>query len=86
MVTWNKRLEHYTLFHTPVCVIQGKKDSAVDWRYNLPALKRRFNSVTIHLIDNGGHQLMNESEPVKSLVLGYIGAELSAGAKAGTGK
>jgi alpha-beta hydrolase superfamily lysophospholipase len=88
MVTWNKHLKSYEFFTTPTCVIQGKKDNAVDWRYNIPALKQRFCpcSISIRWIDNGGHQLMNESEPVKSLVLGYIGKELFAGAKAGTAK
>jgi lysophospholipase len=86
MNAWNKRLEHYPLFQTPVCIIQGEKDNAVDWRYNMPALKRRFKPMPIHYIDNGGHQLMNESEPVKSQVLGIIGAELTASLQGENGK
>jgi alpha-beta hydrolase superfamily lysophospholipase len=86
MFAWNKRLESYELLSMPVCVIQGKKDNAVDWRYNIPALTRRFNSITIHYVDNGRHHLMNESEPVKSQVLGIIGGELSAGLQGWNGK
>ena len=45
---------------------------AVDWKYNLKFIKKKFNNTDISLITNGGHQLINESLPIRAETLNLI--------------
>lgn len=53
----------------PVTILQGKKDTVVDFRYNIKFYKKRFPKHTVIWYKKGGHQLMNESQPLRDQVL-----------------
>ncbi len=61
----------------PVKVIQGTKDTTVDWKYNMKFLRKRFSAVDISLLDGGGHQLINESGPILEQTLDLAGEWIS---------
>ena len=69
---WNKRLDSYNLPDRAIAVIQGGRDSVVDWRYNIPFLKNAFPSMDYYFFENGRHDLLNEIEEVRSPVLDVI--------------
>ncbi len=46
-------------------VIQGREDTTVDWRYNIPALKNKFPQAKLYHLKTGRHQLANESEDLR---------------------
>ncbi|CAG9621689.1 alpha/beta hydrolase [Sutcliffiella rhizosphaerae] len=48
-------------------VIQGNKDTTVDWRHNIPFLLNRFPNSTCTLIDQANHQLFNEREALREI-------------------
>ncbi len=61
--TWNRRIKNYSKISSDVTVIQGTKDNVVDWRYNIPFLKKKIPNLKTIYIKNARHQLMNEGEP-----------------------
>jgi alpha-beta hydrolase superfamily lysophospholipase len=61
--TWHKRVRQYEPVSIPVTVIQGTKDNVVDWRYNIPFIKKKIQMAEIIYIKKARHQLMNEAQP-----------------------
>jgi alpha-beta hydrolase superfamily lysophospholipase len=69
---WNLRIEDCMKISKPIFVIQGKKDTVVDWEYNLSFLKKKFDVITILLVEKAGHQLHNEKQDLRVEVFNYI--------------
>ena len=82
LYAWNDRLSAYDPIEKPVMILQGKKDSVVDWRYNIAALQKRFTTVRVVWIERGRHQLFNESPPIRAEVLEAVIDYLKAPAPA----
>ncbi|MCK4485666.1 MAG: alpha/beta hydrolase [Desulfobacterales bacterium] len=72
LVEWNKRVAGYESSRLPVKIIQGTADTTVDWKYNMKFIKKKFVNTDISMIANGGHQLINESLPMRAEVLTLI--------------
>jgi lysophospholipase len=72
LVEWNQRILSYEPSTLPIRVIQGTADTAVDWKYNIEFIKEKFPNADIILIENGGHQLMNESLPMRAEVINLV--------------
>jgi lysophospholipase len=72
LVEWNQRILSYEPSTLPIRVIQGTADTAVDWKYNIEFIKEKFPNADIILIENGGHQLMNESPPMRAEVINLV--------------
>ena len=69
---WNERFEHYPASAREVLVIQGDRDTTVDWQYNLRALSGKFPRATVRELKGAGHQLMNEAPLPRARVFGLI--------------
>ena len=52
-----------------ITIIQGNKDSTVDWKHNLEFIRQRMPNAKVLMIEGGGHQLINETEKVRTEVL-----------------
>lgn len=61
MAEWHKFFLQAPVLEYPVLVVQGTNDLTVAWRYNLKQIRKKLPHATIHLIDDAGHQLINES-------------------------
>lgn len=72
LMKWNESLKERTPSLTPILVIQGKKDTTVDWRYNIALLQKKFPNIDVQLIKNGKHHLLNEKEPIRDQVFSSI--------------
>lgn len=75
---WNKRLRDVKPVSEPVLIIQGTADDVVDWRYNIPFLKKKIRTAEIKEIEDAGHQLPNETPDIRSEVFNYIKAYIDA--------
>ncbi|MBP1932749.1 alpha/beta hydrolase [Ammoniphilus resinae] len=64
LIDWNKTLMDRSRVKDELLVIQGDKDSTVDWKYNLQFIKKRFTNSSISLIHGGNHQLLNEEKTI----------------------
>jgi alpha-beta hydrolase superfamily lysophospholipase len=61
---WIKKfLASQPCHHGPL-VIQGRKDSTVDWLYNMGIIKKKFPAVDVIYIDGARHHLANEREEI----------------------
>lgn len=80
LYNWNERFEKSGRLNTPLLVIQGTRDSVVDWRYNIDLLKEKSSALTVKWIENGRHQLLNESCSIREEVLRSISYYLNSSA------
>lgn len=69
---WNERILKYEASDRQVRIIQGTKDTTVDWKHNMKFMKSKFPNADITMIDGAGHQLMNESEKLRGKVFEEI--------------
>lgn len=59
---WIKRFERAAPSDFPLNVIQGDDDRTVDWRFNLPAIAKKFPAHRLLMLEGGRHHLANESD------------------------
>ncbi len=62
---WLARLPLADLGVGPVQVIQGRRDTTVQWRYNMGAISKLFPASNIDYLPEAGHQLANESDAIR---------------------
>ena len=76
LIAWNERMQNYQPRLQSILVVQGTGDRVVDWKYNIPFLKRKFDAVGVKWIEGGRHQLVNEAPAYRSIVFSHIRAYL----------
>jgi alpha-beta hydrolase superfamily lysophospholipase len=62
---WLKSLPLDDLGVGSALVIQGRKDGTVGWPYNMKVIPKLFPGADIHYLEDAGHQLANESRPIR---------------------
>jgi alpha-beta hydrolase superfamily lysophospholipase len=81
LVEWNKRIAEKSPSTLPLLVIQGTADTTVDWKYNMEFIKEKFPRAEILMIEAGGHQLINETLPMRTEVIKIIADYIAGGVK-----
>ena len=72
LIRWNELIKKGNPSSVPVLILQGKKDTTVDWRYNVGFLLKKFPNIDVELIENGKHHLLNEEEHIRNNVFSSI--------------
>lgn len=72
LVKWNKSIMAYGTSTIPTLILQGKKDTTVDWKFNVKFIFNKFLNTNVELIDNGRHHLLNEEERIRERVFATI--------------
>lgn len=72
LIRWNELIKKGNPSSVPVLILQGKKDTTVDWRYNVSFLLKKFPNIDVELIENGKHHLLNEEEHIRNNVFSSI--------------
>jgi alpha-beta hydrolase superfamily lysophospholipase len=72
LIRWNELIKKGNPSSVPVLILQGKKDTTVDWRYNVDFLLKKFPNIDVELIENGKHHLLNEEELIRDNVFSSI--------------
>lgn len=72
MSDWMKAFDRYPKNDFPIRVIQGDRDSTLNWRHNLPKLRERFPRARIEIIPGAKHHLANESQPLRDRVFAAL--------------
>ncbi len=62
---WNDKMETVEPNDRSIAVIQGTKDTTVSYKYNLKFIKRKFPNVAVTMIEDGRHELFNESKELR---------------------
>ena len=68
LTNWEKRIKQYDQLERTIYIIQGTKDSVVDWKYNINFLKKKIETVHLKLVENAKHQLENEKALIRAEV------------------
>lgn len=69
---WHNNLPNYPISKEQLHIIQGNKDTTVDWKYNIRFLLEKHPSSVCILIDKGNHQLLNERETIRETTFFHI--------------
>lgn len=77
MVTWRRRFEAYPPTDIAPLVIQGQRDTTVDWRYNIKVIGRLFRP-RVFYIEQARHHLVNESPEIRTQIFKAIDGELQS--------
>lgn len=69
---WHEDVFKYPIQKQGLHLIQGNRDTTVDWRFNVSFLLGLFPGSDAILIDEGNHQLFNEAEEIRSICFNCI--------------
>ncbi|MFA9559616.1 alpha/beta hydrolase [Evansella sp. AB-rgal1] len=61
----------------PVYILQGTRDTTVDWKKNIYFYQEKCGHIQVALFEGARHQLLNERYDVRNLVQGRINSFLS---------
>lgn len=81
MFDWSAALKTLPPCPTTVQVIQGDKDTTVDWRYNLQAVREKFPNAEIQMIHSARHELFNEAPTLRQTAMEMTAAGLIVNVK-----
>lgn len=62
MSRWSAGFESLPESGLTACIVQGTRDTTVDWQRNLPLIRARFPATEEVLLEDARHNLMNETE------------------------
>lgn len=65
LANWIQYFQGLAPINFPLLVVQGKEDTTVDWRFNLPIIHQKFGGTAAVYLSEAGHQLANESEDIR---------------------
>ena len=72
LIHWNKEIQTYSPTNKETLLIQGTKDTTVEWEYNINFIKEKFHNLHITIIKNGRHELFNEKPQIRDEVFRNI--------------
>lgn len=75
---WNAKIIDLPACDKSIKIIQGTKDTTVDWRFNIKFLQEKFSNVEVSLIERAKHELFNESVNIRKDVFSQISHYLEA--------
>jgi lysophospholipase len=53
-------------------LLQGDEDGTVDWRKNLPLIRKKISGLDVAIIEGARHQLANESEDLRAQIFARL--------------
>ncbi|MDB6063411.1 MAG: hypothetical protein JWM78_3514 [Verrucomicrobiaceae bacterium] len=68
MLRWESRFDHFNPSDKAVLILQGQRDTTVDWRYNIPFIRKKFPKAKYLPLQDAYHQLVNESPEILAKV------------------
>ncbi|HBU70214.1 MAG TPA: hypothetical protein DEE98_07530 [Elusimicrobia bacterium] len=68
LIDWNRQIANTPPVKKPMLVLQGTKDSVVEWKYNTVYIAKAFPAADIKIYKGFGHYLFNESEEFRGKV------------------
>lgn len=71
LIEWNEQvIEALPPSQIPTLILQGDRDEVVDWRFNLPFLKRKFPKAQIQMVRGASHDLFWENAALRQEIFG----------------
>jgi alpha-beta hydrolase superfamily lysophospholipase len=68
MMRWESRFDHLAESEKQILIIQGQCDTTVDWRYNIPVIRKKFTKARYLPLKEAFHHLSNESPEIRTKI------------------
>jgi alpha-beta hydrolase superfamily lysophospholipase len=68
LMEWITEMKSYQPANARFLIIQGKEDTTVDWRFNIPFIERLFPHAVVHYLKEARHHLVNESAALRKTI------------------
>jgi lysophospholipase len=72
LLRWERCFERLPASERVLMIIQGQRDTTVDWRYNIPAIRKKFPHAKYLPLQEAYHHLANESPPLREKIFAAI--------------
>ena len=72
MAEWVVEIEHCLENDFAINVIQGDRDSTLDWRHNMKLLQRKFPNLSLQMIAGAGHHMVNEAPTLREKIFAAL--------------
>jgi len=69
MYNWERNIRDYKTNNREIIILQGKKDKALEWKYNIKFLKIKFPNCIIKYFPEANHTLFAEPEPTRNIII-----------------
>jgi alpha-beta hydrolase superfamily lysophospholipase len=74
LTEWQKDILSCSNVSVPVYLLQGTKDTTVQWEENVEFFSDKCDDLQVALFEGAGHQILNEKQPIRALVFERIAA------------
>lgn len=78
MLRWERRVEQLPESERAILLIQGERDTTVDWRYNIPVIRAKFPRSKYLPLKGAYHHLVNEAPAIREKIFAAIDLYLNA--------
>lgn len=72
MAEWVVEIDHCLENDFAINVIQGDRDSTLDWRHNMKLLQRKFPNLSLQMIAGAGHHMVNEAPTLREKIFAAL--------------
>jgi alpha-beta hydrolase superfamily lysophospholipase len=72
LLRWERRFEHLPSSERTLLIIQGQRDTTVDWRYNIPTIRKKFPRAKYLPLQDAFHHLANEKPAIRDKIFAAI--------------
>ncbi|MBN2536205.1 MAG: alpha/beta fold hydrolase [Spirochaetales bacterium] len=77
LFAWNKQLvQQKNKIDSEILVFQGKKDTVVEWEYNMSFIKQRCPRARIVYFDTAKHEIFKEKQEIRNMLFDAVIKEL----------
>lgn len=68
LLRWEGRFDYLPESSKHILIIQGQRDTTVDWRYNIPAIRKKFPKARYLPLQDAFHHLANETPEIRGKI------------------
>ena len=72
LYNWEKNIRGYETNNREIIILQGEKDKALDWEYNIDFFTTRFPNCTVKYFPEANHTLFAEPEHIRNEVIDAV--------------
>lgn len=68
LLRWESRFDYLPESNKSILIMQGQRDTTVDWRYNIPTIRKKFPKAKYLPLQEAYHHLANESPEIRAKI------------------
>jgi len=72
LMRWESRFEYFPALERSLLIIQGQRDTTVDWRYNIPFIRSKFPHAKYLPLQEAYHHLVNEAPDIRQKIVAAL--------------